>query len=198
MHHSPSGAGLPRPQPSTRQWRLCIRPAAPLGLWCIVLQTNARNRSALLLPLKVLVIVCVFVAGIPSIRRVDCPRCNICRDICLLCNEQEHTSCGRSFCKRTPAIEACCSSLQSWYGSCECTWSVSRPFGVLTCRPKCPQLPRSSDASQHAERTGCRRRTHARPIPALKKSSTLRLPAFVCKTTDHSSRAPAPTTAATR
>ena len=141
MHHSPSGAGLPRPQPSTRQWRLCIRPAAPLGLWCIMLQTNARNRSALLLPLKVSVIVCVFVAGIPSIRRVDCPRCNICRDICLLCNEQEHTSCGRSFCKRTPAIEACCSSLQSWYRSCGCTWSVSRPFGVLTCRPKCLAAP---------------------------------------------------------
>ena len=110
MHHSPSGAGLPRPQPSTRQWRLCIRTAAPLGLWCIILQTNARDRSALLFPLKVSVIVCVFVAGIPSVRRVDYPRCNICQDICLLCNEQEHASCGRSFCKRTPAIEACCSS----------------------------------------------------------------------------------------
>ena len=71
MHHSPSGAGLPRPQPSTRQWRLCIRPAAPLGLWCIMLQTNARNRSALLLSLKMSVIVSVFVAGIPSVRRVD-------------------------------------------------------------------------------------------------------------------------------
>ena len=35
--------------------------------------------------------------------------------------------------------------------------------------PNVSQLPCSSDASQHAERTGCRTRAPARPAPALKR-----------------------------
>ena len=82
--------------------------------------------------------------------------------------------------------------LQSWYGSCVCSSPASRPFGVLAGITAAGEL-RDIWADMSARRTDgiptmCTRKTCTN---FEERSSTLRLPASVCKTTDHSSRAPA-------
>ena len=81
---------------------------------------------------------------------------------------------------------------QSWYGSCVCSSPASRPFGVLAGITAAGEL-RDIWADMSARRTDgmptmCTRKTRTN---FEEKSSALRLPASVCKTTDHSSRAPA-------
>ena len=86
----------------------------------------------------------------------------------------------------------CAALLQSWYGSCVCSSPASRPFGVLAGITAAGEL-RDIWADMSARRTDgiptmCTRKTCTN---FEERSSTLRLPASVCKTTDHSSCAPA-------